>query len=77
MGGPCEVPFTVREAAEFFRVERATVWGWIRRYHLEPVGMRGLAKLYRFGDLVKVERAVRTSAPGRHRNLNPEMFGSP
>jgi transposase len=76
--GVHDVPFTVREAAGFFNVERPTVWAWIRRYKLEPVGRRehepGKPKEYRFGDLAEAERFARRSR-GRHRYVNPEKFG--
>lgn len=76
--GACDVPFTVREAARFFRVEVSTVWSWVHRYRLEAVGQReherGKPKLYRFGDLARAERLARTRPGGRPRNLNPEKF---
>ncbi len=73
-----DVPLTVRQAADFFHVERSTVWTWVHRYKLEPVGRRygepGRPKLYRFGDLARAERLARSYRPGRRRSLNPEMF---
>lgn len=78
--GAHDVPFSVREAAEFFNVGRSTIWTWVRRYGLEPVGQRryerGKPKLYRFGDLARAERLARRPS-GRQRNLKPERFVSP
>lgn len=62
-----DVVLTVKEAAAWFGVVASTVRMWVRQREIECVGMRGMAKLYRFGDLVDADRATRNapSQPGR------------
>ena len=66
-----DVPLTVKEAAAFFGVARSTVWSWISRAKLEPIGYRkgqGQALVYRFGDLAAAEKRFRSSGMGRSRS---------
>lgn len=66
------VPFTVREAATFWKVAVSTVRTWIINSRLQPVGVRrcagpNSALEYRFGDLAEAERHYRLSGTGRPR----------
>lgn len=66
-----EVPFTVKEAAAFFHVAVSTVWNWISRAKIEPIGFRkgqGQPLVYRFGDLSRAEQRFRKSGMGRPRS---------
>lgn len=65
--GRTDPALTVAEAAMWFGVQPSTVRMWMRG--VEHVGMRGPAKLYRFGDLAEAERRARNAPtqPGRKR----------
>ena len=68
MPGVDDVTVTVAEAARFFGVAPTTVWTWINRAGLQPVGIRkrGAGKgqspyEYRFGDLAGLEMKARNA----------------
>lgn len=47
--------FTAEEAAEEVGVRVATIYVWVHRGHLKPVGSRGKHKLYRLADVFRAE----------------------
>jgi transposase len=57
-----DATFSINEAAAWFGVSAVTVRGWVARYELAAVGMRGSAKLYSFQELCRIERATRSSS---------------
>lgn len=68
-----DVPFTVKEAADFWKVGRTTVANWIRLAGIRPLGYRpgrGDPLVYRFGDLAAAEQRYRTSGMGRPRSTD-------
>lgn len=70
MGTPADdVLFTRAEAAAWFSVSSRTIWQWGKRYGLEPVN-RVPPYRFRFGDLVKADRAARAGGMGRPRKVN-------
>lgn len=73
-----DVTVTVAEAARFFGVHLNTVWRWIDKAGLEPVGVRLVPHqgkpphLYRLGDLARLEQqARRAPVQGRPRKQRP------
>jgi transposase len=66
-----DVTLSVREAAVFFRVAESTVKAWLRRYKMEPAGLRWeynrYVNTYAFLDLAESERSTRREPRGRPR----------
>lgn len=59
-----DVPCTVAEAAEWFKVSKKTINTWVYRYGITSVGGRGKqARLYRFSDLNDADRRARGLPP--------------
>lgn len=57
---------TAREAEEFdplrvHNVKRHLIYVWRAQGRIEPVGHRGRSPLYRWGDILEVERDTRRS----------------
>ncbi len=52
-------------------VSRHLIGMWARLGKLEVKGKRGRSPLYRWGDLLTVERAMRNSPYGRARKFDP------
>jgi excisionase family DNA binding protein len=48
--------FTAEEAAEEVNMKPATIYTWVHRGLLRPVGTRGRHKLFRLADVFDVER---------------------
>ncbi len=66
-----DVPFTVNEAAAFWKVAKTTVRNWIKWSEIQPIGwldQLGNPWVYRFGDLSAAERKYRTSVMGAPRS---------
>lgn len=47
--------FTAEEAAEQVGVAVATIYVWVHRGHLAPVGTRGKHRLFRLADVFRAE----------------------
>lgn len=52
---------TAAEAASLLPIDRHLIYVWRAAGRIEPVGKRGRSPLYRWCDLVQVERDTRTS----------------
>lgn len=57
---------TAAEASQLLPVSRHLIGMWKTLGHLTPAGRRGRSPLYRWGDLIRVERDMRRS-PHSHR----------
>lgn len=69
-----EPTLTIKQAATWFHRSESAIWMWVNRGHLKAVGRRGRTKLYRFADLVNVERKARHKANTKDLgNSSPEM----
>lgn len=58
---------TAVEAAPMLGVDRHRIYAWRAFGKLRPVGTRGRSPLYRWGDLLRVERETRRSDPAGQR----------
>lgn len=52
---------TAAEGARLLGVDRHLVYSWRDKGKIRPVGKRGVSPLYRWDDLVQVERDTRNS----------------
>lgn len=57
---------TAEEAAAWFGLSASGVRTWIQRNQVKIAGRRGQANLYRFSELVGIERRTRLSHNLRH-----------
>jgi hypothetical protein len=60
---------TAVEAASVLGVDRHVIYMWRALGKVDPVGSRGRSPLYRWGDLLGVERETRANDPAGQRSL--------
>lgn len=70
MHGGSDPLVTAEEAAAWFGLSTSGVRTWVQRNQVLTYGRRGQANLYRFSDLVGIDRRTRHS-----HNLRHDRFG--